>query len=131
MKRLKFHTLVILAVIVGSTFLFQGCAVMTQATGDECIEVLNYISPEYELRTKTGYSIKTKTVDYQEGGTFWVPTDDSRRISIHLSVMVVDKRDNVTVNSVKQNVTWRTRTNHVGCVLVQISNHNFESFDIQ
>ncbi|MEX2514581.1 MAG: hypothetical protein WD335_00400 [Candidatus Paceibacterota bacterium] len=104
-------------------------AVVASSAGDACIRVPNYISPEYELHVRTGIS-SMKQIEYQESKTFYIPVkENSNYARTDLSAMVVDKATNRTVNSHKEEVSFRKRD--VGCAIIQISNPDEIRFDIE
>lgn len=123
----------VLLILLMSTFTLSSCvdfkAVLASGAGDACIRVTNYTSPGYELHVRAGIS-GMKEVQYQEEKTFYIPvTEGSRYARTDLSVMIVEKATNRTVNSHKDDIRFRNRD--VGCAIIQISNIDEIRFDIE
>lgn len=122
--------LLLLALII--VFALTGCNALGTAaslTGEGCIKVKNYISKAYVVRSATGESVKPMEAQYQETNTHPVYTGGEDYAETDLSVMVVEKATNRTVNSHKEEVYFEVR--QIGCPIVQISNPDEIRFDIE
>lgn len=105
-------------------------SVTAELSDNECIEVSNYISPEYVLFAGGGTFGGKKEIKHKESKTFFVKTDkNSRRTRTHLSISVYEIATDREVNSVKAEI--RFRGNRAGCARYQMKDPNVENIVFQ
>jgi len=121
--------LVIVLLLLTTTSCIDVKSLVASETGNAVIKVLNYTDDRYELHVRAGLE-PMKKIQYQEGKTFWISMEENSYYAYtDLSVNVVEKRTNRTVNSHKGSISFQPRK--IGPAIIQISNPDEIRFDIE
>lgn len=109
-------------------------SVTAELSDNECIEVSNYISPEYVMHVRAGTLGGMKEIEYKKTKTFLVKTSNNndryrRNTPTHLSIFVLEKATDREVNSLKAKITFSGRG--AGCAKFQMSHPDQKKLEFE